>query len=272
MEARLSTIDNKLNTEYDKYEEISRSLKYDSIDRAEKEIDKLWSSFKAAKNSLKVTKQRYETAVKELKKLRRANAKIVKAEDKKYKQILRLQDKRIKLDNKLVVRNMHLEIKQYDTQDKEDQKKEKMSNKLWKRIQLLPRDLLWAIKEFYMTTAEQNRLMAVKLKRTILPRLVKETFPNMITKIHYFLYHISTAYIFDKNALITLSQQVVKLQEQEMIIPPDDKRTLFFINSPIYIKSKMRILLREVMKSNPPLATQILKLYLILAQDKYKIP
>jgi len=264
----------KANEEHLNIHQKIRMLTNISIRKAQDEVDELWISFKAAeiayksaKKLAKINKIKYNAVLIKLNKMKRDKEHI---DNKKWSiltKMSKLHEKRKSMENKIDDIKTNELMKYYNAEDKEERKKEKMSDKLWKRIKNLPQDVLYVIRDYYMTPREQNKLMSFKLKRTIFPKLVKETKLKVFSKLNYFLYHIATT----PEILDTLTYEEAIIQIKELNI--ENKKSYadysFNIKEPRLVKNKIQILLRNLIKYNPIAANKIMKLYLIFAQDKY---
>ena len=264
----------KANEEHINIHQKMRMLTNISIRKAQDEVDELWISFKAAeiayksaKKSAKINKTNYKAALIKLNKMKRDKEHI---DNKKWMIITKmskLQEKRKNIDNKIDDIKTNELMKYYNAEDKEERKKEKMNDKLWKRIKNLPQDILYVIRDYYMTTQEQNKLMSFKLKRTIFPKLVKNARLIVFSKLNYFLYHIATTpEILDS---LTYEEAIIQIRELNIENKKSYADYSFNIKEPRLVKNKIQILLRNLIKYNPIAANKIMKLYLIFAQDKY---
>ena len=277
LQLKLSNINAKqviANEEYINIHQQIRLLSNANIKKTKDEVDNLWISFKAAeiayksaKKLAKINKTNYKAALIKLNKMKRDKESINEKKWAILTKMTKLHEKRKNIDNKIDDIKTNELMKYYNAEDKEERKKEKMSDKLWKRIKNLPQDVLYVIRDYYMTTREQNKLMSFKLKRTILPKLVKETKVIVFSRLNYFLYHVATT----PEILDTLTYEEAITQIKELNI--DNKKSYadysFNIKEPRLVKNKIQILLRNLIKYNPTAANKIMKLYLIFAQDKY---
>jgi len=283
LEEELTVLYNKKNIVHNDLQNIYNQkclVKNVDIRRAQDESEKYWVSFKAAeyeykqaKNSMKLYKAKYLESVKKVKDMHKKKNKIARKEIKIEKKYNKLNHKYITVQNKIYDYKQNEEIKKYDLEDKEERKKEKMSNKLWKKIQQMPQDIIFIIRDYFMTINEQNQLMSYKLKKTIFPQLTKRLsihIDSAYLKLTHFLYYIAT----DSAILSVLPKEDAINQ-----IPSNYNKTAlpysyyveYYFKHPRIFKNTIRILLHMLIKGRPTVANQIMKLYIIFAQEKYKI-
>ena len=254
--------------------------------RAINESEKCWTLYKEAEyneyiseNTLKTYKKKYLKSLQKLNKRHKQKNKLVRMEIKAETKYNKLTTQYINVKNKLFDHETNQEMKKYDLKDNEERKNEKMSPKLWKKIQQLPQDIIFIIRDYFMTINEQNRLLSYKMKKTILPKITKlinfkpkNTYAlgNIYSKLRYFLFYIST----DSAILSLLSKEEANDQistNYNKTILPYSHYADHYLYYPRIMKNTIRKLLNILIKGKPDVANKIMKMFIIFAQEKYRI-